>query len=335
MRLLLVLKAVIPMGLAFGGAAVSAGACQMEKKAELALGYANGVATAEARINGSPVIMGLDTGTQSLVTPQTAERLGLIPGFTRSVVTRGTTGQTVAEQVMLLDFEFAGAHHGLKSVTKVKLPAPKIPEAKPIAGLIGMDILANYDLDFDFPQRKLTLYEAKGCASTAPQDFADSRAIPFTYNNERNIFFPIEVDGKTLSALLDTGSVRHSITRSGLKKAGVAEAVLNADPLIELVGVGNIAVKNPLHRFSTLAIGGVEYSDVELSVLSGTLGQGDALIGQSYLFARRVRISNSARMLYVENKLAERPGTTQLSGIPSNFSSATVAEEGRHGPGLP
>src|SRR5215475_758487 len=109
------------------GGSASAEACKIEKKAELNLGYANGLATADAKINGTPVVMGLDTGAQSLVTPQAAAELNLIRGLNRTI-TKGATAVTVAGQVILRDFEFAGVHYKWKSVIKIKLPSPKIPD---------------------------------------------------------------------------------------------------------------------------------------------------------------------------------------------------------------
>ena len=314
---LLLLKTIVLAGLILLGEGASAETCKMQKKAELALGYANGMATAEAKINGTAVIMGLDTGAQTLVTPQTAEELRLMAGMNRTLM-RGTTAVTVAGQVIFRDFEFAGTHYGWKAVTKIKLPTPKVPDlkAKPVAGLIGMDILGDYDLDFDFPRRKLTLYSVKGCAAVPPSDFADIRAIPFKLNSQRSILFPVEVDGKKITAFLDTGAVLHLITPAGIKKVGVTEAALKSDPQTESIGAGNISLKHPLHTFSKLTIGGVEHSDAKFGVLARSLGQGDALIGQVYLFTRRIRISNAARTLYVENKQTASPYSIQALNTP-------------------
>jgi tetratricopeptide (TPR) repeat protein len=293
-------------------------ACQIAKKAEIALGYVNGLATVEAKIDGTAVIMGLDTGSQTLVTPQIADELRLMPGLNRTLA-RGSTAVTVAGQVILRDFEFAGAHYDWKSVIKIKLPTPKVPnlKVKPAAGLIGMDVLANYDLDFDFPHRKLTLYSVRGCQAAPPSDYTDVKTIPFKINGERNIFFPVELDGHKITALLDTGAVFHMITHAGVKKAGGTEAMLKADPTIETGGVGNISLKHPLHTFGKLTIGGVEHSSVPFGVLARSLSQGDALIGQVYLFTRRFRISNATRTLYVENKPRTPAYGIQAFGSPS------------------
>jgi hypothetical protein len=47
--------------------------------------------------------------------------------------------------------------------------------------------------------------------------------------------------------------------------------MLSADPQIETIGAGGISAKVPLHKFSTLAIGGVEQPGVQFDVLARPL----------------------------------------------------------------
>jgi predicted aspartyl protease len=294
--------------------------CQIQKKTELTLSYTHGLATVEAKINHSVVTLGVDTGAQTLVTPDTVKALKLGQDWRRTRIT-GTTAVTIANHVLLRDFEIAGDHIGSKSVAQISLPQPKVPDqnakSTPIAGLIGMDILADYDLDFDFPHRKLTLYDVRGCAQITPPDFKDFASIRFTFNQQRSILLAVEVDGKKLTAILDTGAMIHSITGAGLKKVSVTDAMLKADPVAEAVGVGNVTAKRPLHRFNTLTIGGVLFHNVSFGVLATSFGQGEILLGQQYLFTRRFWVSSATRTLFVENR--RLPFSVQSAASPSLF----------------
>lgn len=297
------LKAIVAGVIALASGA-RAETCNIEKRAELTLGYQNGLATVDANIAGTPVVLGIDTGAHTLVSVEAANQLGLYAGFRRYLL-RGTTASVSAGQVILRDFEFAGQHYKWKLVAKADLPTPKVSGLQvpvPLAGLVGIDILADYDLDFDFPNRKLTLYSVKGCSSVPPPDFTDVRTIAFRFGADRLILFPVELDGHELTAILDTGAVFHAITREGLRKVGLTEAALKTDPMTETVGVGNIGAKSPLHKFTALGIAGVEHKDVRFGLLERPLSQGDALIGQQYLFTRRIRISPAAHKLFIENK---------------------------------
>ncbi len=316
MKLSVFINLIVLAGLGCFAGEVSASNCKIEKQAELPLGYANGVATVEAKIEGKAVVFGIDTGAQTVVTPETAEKLGLLPGLRRTLL-NGTTATTIAGQVTVRDFEFAGEHYLWKDITKVSLPKPAAPDPKfkAAAGLIGMDILGNYDFDFDFPHRKLTLYKIKGCATVPPPDYENLQVIAFKFNEGRNILFPVDLDGKKITAILDTGAVLNMITRIGVKKVRVTEDQLKADPVMESTGIGNVTRKHPLHKFNTLTIGGAAHSNVPFGVVSRPLGQADALIGQLYLFTRRFRVSSATHTLYVENRQAAP--SVQSSGSPS------------------
>ena len=325
MRLPQIFIALVLAGLALPAAIASAGTCTIEKKAELTLSYADGFATAEAKINGAPVIMGLDTGAQTLVTPQTAADQKLMFGFSR-MLARGATATIVADQVILRDLEFAGVHHKWKTVAKIKLPMAKTidPKAKHVSGLLGMDVLADYDLDLDFPRRKLTLYSVRGCKEAPPRDFTGFSTVSFKFDGQRSVLFPVELDGKKLTALLDTGAMLHAITRPGAKKIGLTEAMLKADQQIEASGAGDIRVKIPLHTFGKLTAGGVELPNAQFQILTRPLGQADALIGQFYLLTRRVWISNAPRTLYIETK--PQPGASTLEAGQAPAKATTLEE---------
>jgi tetratricopeptide (TPR) repeat protein/predicted aspartyl protease len=303
MKLWVLLSAVAAAGLALAGE-VAARDCQLKKKAELPLGYASGMMTVEAKINGAPVILGIDTGAQTLVSPETAVNLKLARDWRRTLA-RGTTATTIASHVMLRDLEFAGDHFTWKSVAKIELPHAKMPGTaaitKPLAGLLGMDILGDYDLDFDFPHRKLTLYDASTCSAISPPGYSSPKSVPFKFNGQRNILLPIEWDGVKLTALLDTGSTLHMVTHAGLKKTGVTDDMLKTDPSFEASGVGNVAQKHSLHKFKTLAVGGLTFTNVAAGVLNRPLWQGEALLGQPIMLGRRFWVSSATRTLYLEN----------------------------------
>ena len=189
---------------------------------------------------------------------------------------RGVTANVLADQVILRDLEFGGVHYRWKTATKLKLPSAKTlaPGTKHVGGLIGMDVLGDFDLDLDFPHRKLTLYHVKGCRETPLPGFTGFNSIPFRHNEHRNILFPFELEGKKLIAFLDTGAVLHSVTRAGGKKAGLTAEMLSADKQIDISGAGDIAAKVPLHKFNTLSIGGVEQPGVLFEISEPVLGTG-------------------------------------------------------------
>ena len=341
MKLQVLFSATVAAALAFAAEA-AAKECQIKKKAELALGYSSGMMTVEAKINGTPLIFGIDTGAQTLISPETAADLRLARDWRRTLA-RGTTATTLVNHVMLRDFEFAGERYLWKSVAKIALPQPKTPgqaiQPKPIAGLLGMDILGDYDLDFDFPHRKLTLYDAKTCTAISPPGYTNTKVIAFKFNEQRNILLPIELNGIKLTALLDTGSTIHMVTPAGVKKTGITEEMLKADPSFDAAGVGNISQKHALHKFRTLTIGGLELTNVPAGVLNRALWQGEALLGQPIWLVRRFWVSSATRTLYLDDPpfrfATQTPGSTFFPGAATGYQKApTMAEACRQYPEL-
>jgi predicted aspartyl protease len=279
--------------------------CDVTKKAELPLGYSSGLVTVEVRVNGAKATFGLDTGAQTVVTPQASLDLGLKRDWRRSLA-KGTTTSMMVNHAMIEDLEFGGDHHAWMSVPEIALPTQKSPEyppAKATAGLIGMDILGDYDFDLDFEHRKLTLYSVRGCGEFVPEGFKNARSIPFRFSNQRNIMLKVDLDGVELNAMFDTGSTLYMITPGGARKLGVTETELRLDPSFQVSGAGNVSLAHALHKFNNLTVAGMVVPNVSAGVLNRPLVQGEFLLGQPLWLNRRVWISAAARTLFIEDHL--------------------------------
>jgi hypothetical protein len=162
--------------------------------------------------------MGLDTGAQTLVTPETSNRFDLVRNPYRKIKAIGTAGSTVVNNRILRNFEFAGKRYGPLNVAVVSLPAPSAIKnlVNPLSGLIGGDILSEYDVDLDLEGKSMTLYKVRGCAKVTPPWTEPYTQVAVRIISKHNILFPIEVEGHRLSALLDTGATNFAITRRGV-----------------------------------------------------------------------------------------------------------------------
>ena len=85
--------------------------CRVEKAAELPLLYYRGTLAVQAKINDTIINMGLDTGAQTLVTPETSNRFDLVRNPYRKIRAIGTAGSTVVNNRILRNFEFAGKRY--------------------------------------------------------------------------------------------------------------------------------------------------------------------------------------------------------------------------------
>src|SRR5579883_1329274 len=215
--------------------------CPIERKATLALGRAGGFLTVPVSINGTAVTMGLDTGAQTVVTPDVAARLHLPRDWRRKTRALGTTAVFIANNAIIRDLEFSGAHYEWKSVAAVslidKIPFGSFTMKFDLGGLLGADILSNYDLEFDFFERTLTLYSVRGCVAMTPPWTGDFTATPFQVTPQRRIVLPVEVDGKKLTAIFDTGAYETFLSPAAAAKLGLSGKELKTEQSKTVIGV--------------------------------------------------------------------------------------------------
>jgi hypothetical protein len=288
--------AFVVLGSLFSPQAKADPPCRLQVQAALPLGFASGLATIETKIDGVSETFGLDTGAITLVTPEAVKSLRL-PRDWRRTRTVGTTAVMIANNYIVEDFEFAGRHYRGKSVPAVALHDDKKGGAPPM-GLIGTDILAGFDLDFDYPNRKLTVYKASGCKMAMPPDFTAASSISFKFNGQRGPVFPADLDGKKLRVILDTGASALAITRAAAIRLNVTDLTINTDLAVNATGAGDVTKRQPFHQFTSLSFGSETIPEPLFSIVDAPITTGDILLGQKFLFSRRFFLSNSTRTLF-------------------------------------
>ncbi|MBL6853814.1 MAG: clan AA aspartic protease [Alphaproteobacteria bacterium] len=81
-----------------------------------------------------------------------------------------------------------------------------------VAGLLGANVLKNFDLDFDFKAKRVNFFSSEHCPGQVVYwSTSGATKIPFKFDGSA-ISLPIELDGKTLYAELDTGAPASTIT---------------------------------------------------------------------------------------------------------------------------
>jgi tetratricopeptide (TPR) repeat protein len=279
--------------------------CQVVEKARLHLSYTNTLPVVAAKINGKDTALGFDMGAQTFITPEAVSHHHLPRDEFRRTRSVGTTAIITARNVLIRDFQFAGTSHRMKSVAAIALVS-KITSGEssligaPLEGILGADILADYDLDLDFINNTLTLYKVSGCASVQPRWTGTFEALPVKVTGQRRISVPVILDGHKLRAIFDTGANQSAVSRAAASRIGIAEAVLKADNLQSFIGAGNIAAKLRSHRFQALAVGEETMRDVRLGILKIPLLEADMLLGHDYMRSKRFWISYATKTVFVQ-----------------------------------
>jgi predicted aspartyl protease len=292
---------LIAIALSLTSVEAGAGGCSIERQAILPLAFHGITPIVPARINGHPVIIGIDTGSSATVlTPEAAEHFHLPRDPHHTSITRGTGGATEASNVFLDSFGFGGASELMKTVAVVSIGGPKRDAG--MAGLIGTDVLSDYDIEFRFPDHRLILYRVNHCQKIAPPWEGRYAAVPVTISDTRRFLVPVELNGHPVMAILDSGASGTQLSRSAAARIGVTEAMLSQDPERQRFGVGQMTYKSSIHGFEQMRIGNEIFHGAHISIADIPLGEADMLIGEDYIHTRRFWLSYATKTLFIQSQ---------------------------------
>src|SRR5262249_21782194 len=121
------------------------------------------------------------------------------------------------------------------------------------SGTVGSDILRNFDLDFDFANKKFNLFSPEHCVGQVVYWTSGGAArIPFRFDTQHRIQFTMKLDGKDVDAVLDTGNPVSHLSKP------IASRLFDVDETSQGTEPGDDGGKPGFHhRFSTLTVGGV------------------------------------------------------------------------------
>ncbi len=287
-------------------AASPAVACTVRPRATVLLEVAAGHILVTVAINGAPARLVLDTGAaRSLVTPAAVQRLGLrLDKWVTSTVmgVGGYERHAVADPNSLVLAGIALKHRTLvHDDTLVVAPIGGTDLSKaPIDGLLGRDFLSTFDLALDLPARTMTLYDVSDCAGrflpwTVP--YTAIAALP-AYGDA--LVIPVQVDGRMLRALPDTGASTSLIGASGMMRLGLMTQPIAPAPGVSVNGVGAFARVAHPYRFATLRVGDVAVQHPEvLAALLHFHPTVDMLLGLDVLRGQRVWLSYATLQVFV------------------------------------
>lgn len=123
----------------------------------------------------------------------------------------------------------------------VLMPSGSLPSG--IDGLIGGDFLSVFDVDFDFGHHTLNLMSREHCKGDTVYWTTAYTSVPFYPGEGRQLFIDVTLDGKTVSALIDTGTTHTTISESAaVRDFGTSEAYHFGEMSFEGVAVRHPAI---------------------------------------------------------------------------------------------
>jgi hypothetical protein len=262
-----------------------------------------------AGINGHWTRLIVDTGAeQSLLTANAAQRLLLRPTGKSPTYVTGAGSTAPVSDGKLDRLVLGGVHFPLTTIAVG--PADLHAGIPQIDGLLGADILLAFDLDIDVAGGTLTLYRHRDCAEDRPPWPEPFIAIDNAAARKDRLELPIEIDGITGTAVLDTGA-QHTVIGSAMaERLGLTQQVLAADPPMRQRGVGPNETVIHLHRFAEFRIGPIRQIAPLLPVSMSAEGRGETVLGEDFLQGRHVWLSFRGRRVDVTTRAGESRTTT-------------------------
>jgi predicted aspartyl protease len=274
--------------------------CKLLRAAELDLvTEPNGLIAVPTLIDDHAVMLGVDTGDiHSILSSTVADTLHL---------DRAATGYTQELLGGAKTYQIAFSHSfKLGALSAEKFPFLVMPAQalEPnIGGLLGPDIMSNYDVDIDYAHAKFRLFSPDHCPGQVIYWTHDNYArVPMQLDRSWHITVPVTLDGKPLTAVVDTGAERSAMSLA------VARDIFGIDEKNPALARRENAVLNGTamtavyrYPFASLTLEGVAVLHPDIDILpEGTYGKGNPqlLIGASVLRQLHIYIAYKEQMLY-------------------------------------
>lgn len=262
--------------------------CLLVKNADLPVTFNhNHLPVVDVSIDGRILHMVVDTGSdESLITRAGAKTIGasyVYAGWARAY---GANGEVNSNSVEIPNLKLDGLTVTNAVFFATDLFSSNGSEPDHIDGLIGQNILKDFNVALDFPNNRIALFQRDGCNTNPP--WPGQFATEHFQGGTSYIEVPFFLDGKPLTGLLDTGAAELTFRQTALADAGIKpEAIIGVS---ETVGIGARTGKAIAERFKSVTIGGEVFHKPVLYVSKLSALDAGALIGENYLRWHRVYI---------------------------------------------
>jgi predicted aspartyl protease len=273
--------------------------CRLVRIAEWPVRFERDLPVVDGAINGKKINVLLDTGAYaSILTKAAAERLGVATrGNYESMV--GFGGESEVTTARLDELDVAGA---VRNNVRVRVGGER-----PIAGvdyILGDDFFRNADIEFNYAERVVRLYQARDCGGT-PLAYWDRSARSVAMEDEAKVVIPLRVNGRNALALLDSGASSSVVHLNFAAKLGITPQSPNVVPGGCSRGVGAGEVRSWIAPFDTVEIAGEVIRDAHIAMADFIPELApfnpEVILGTDFLRAHRVLVSRSQRKVYFTN----------------------------------
>ena len=278
--------------------------CQVLFKAKVPISLHERKIILPVNLNGRPVRMMLDTGSEiTVIEPHIAESLGGTYNRERLFQFGGVNGRLDAQHPYKVKTIQIGPLHWFDfeiAVTRVaRAEKQNVPDA--VAGIIGTDLLKWYDVELDFQRGEMTFYQTPKCKGDFVPWEKPYKVASSPPNRRKFFIVPVELNGRPLRALVDTGAGSTRVDLTAAVAAGADKAVLQEGRKIAATGIGGLEMPARLYRFDSLDIADRKFRYLFLAVSDAPLSDGiDMLLGMDFWRQHRMWLSYQTGQVFIQ-----------------------------------
>jgi predicted aspartyl protease len=255
--------------------------------------------------NGAAVTLLLDTGAQTTVlTPAAAQRVGAQrPRIEAQGEMSGIAGSLPAGEVELRSLSIGSVLIPWRRARVAQLSVANA-FAVPIDGVLGTDSLSSFDVDLDLAGHHMVLYRSQTCAGAAPAWTEPYDRIAARRSLGDHLIFPIQLDGRWITAFIDTGAQLTVLSAQAAAAAlGLTAPVLARDPKILVHGAAAEELGARVHRFAQLWVGTELMRNAEIAVTDLRLDDAALVLGVDFLNRRRMWMSYGSQQIFLSRRI--------------------------------
>jgi len=285
--------------------------CRIQKQSSLPITFNGFMPTVPAYINSQEVNIGIDTGSYlSIISSEIVEKLGLPTDTFRFTNLMGTDGFKQAGGVIVDTMQFGNVIYRKMSMPVIRIvfdpgqlqsPDNSDSDIKSVmAGLIGMNILSKYDIEFDMPGHTLTLNHIEGCSNFIPSWQRPFSRVPVTITDSKKFILPVLVNGHKMTAIFDTGASEIILSRSAAERIGITDEMLRKNDTDIGYGMAGKGEKIYMHQFNSIKIGEEVFNNLAIGITDFPADEADMLIGESYMKNHKFLLSYASKSLFIK-----------------------------------
>jgi predicted aspartyl protease len=283
----------------FPGVADEKRDCDLKPAAILAMKESqSGAVSVPLTIDGRRFELTVDTG--DYVTVLSENVAGILQKKPRPSALRARFLGDVTLDTYIVTDTFMLDHLVARNLAALVAPQRLLGESD---GLLGPDIMSNYDVDFDFARSRMIFFDPYPCKGWAVYWTRNYGEVPIRVSDDYNIFVEVTIDGKTLDAILDTGADKSTLSLAAAKSIFGLEP--NSAGMVRRDHVrvnGGNESESYRYPFSSLAFSDVAvvHPDIDIVDEPGYMTR-DAplLIGINVLRQLHMYVAYKERILYV------------------------------------